>query len=189
MATFNYHFNLSVVVPKRQRSKSDNLPAKVQKLLGTIMMDIDARYYVKVHKRIETLNENKEVIKVDDSIETYDISQNSFTCKGKEVVWRMEEKGFRFIQWIRRTNSLIHLPYYWKPFKPGVIVRGYINSAGKFEILKVHYAYIEELDKREFTSKISFVDFQFVDEAKKFYLNNYETIKKNFELKYKPIDE
>ena len=171
MSTANLSFNFSVVVKKRKTTSNVTSSSNVEKLVGIVRIDENANYYVRVYK---TLNEYTD----------YKISQKSFTCKGKEVVWKFEKGNKRITQIIRTPDNLCELSYHYKPFKPGSVVKGYINSLGSFEILKVKYAHIEDYDENDVNEETSILHYDNIIDAQKFYEEHLKEIQKNYKLKY-----
>lgn len=171
MATPTFNFKMTAVVHKRKASSGSSVPSHVQKLVGVVRIDEEARYFVRVYKSLSEFHD-------------YDISTNSFPCKGKEVVWKFDEDSKRFIQWIRDVNKLHDLTYHWKPFKPGSVVKGYVNANGRFEIIKVKYIYIEEYSKDDIIETNSMLCYPDIIDAQRFYEEHIEEIQRNYKIKY-----
>lgn len=171
MSNLTFNFKLAAVVKKKRTTSNSSVPSHVKKLIGVVRIDENAHYYVRVYK---SLNECQD----------YEISPSFITCKGKEVVWKFDKKSTRVIQWIRNPNNLCPLTYHWKPFKPGSIVKGYIDSLGQFNIIKVKYSYIEDYDKEDIVEKDNILCMNDVFDAMKFYVDNRKTIIEAYELKY-----
>lgn len=171
MSTPTLNFKFTAVAKKRKATSGLSSPSNVQKLVGVVRIDENAHYCVRVYKN---LNEHID----------YEISQKSFTCKGKEIVWKFEKGSKRIVQIIRTPNNLCELSYHYKPFKPGSIVKGYINSLGSFEILKVKYANLEEYTRDDIIEKTSMLCYNDVIAAQKFYEEHLEEIQENYKLRY-----
>lgn len=179
MSNLSFNFNLVPVTRKRSNSNSNRVSTSVKRLLGVIWIDKEAKYYVKIHN-------------VDGSYKDYELSKDSLTCKGREIVWQIDNKTTRFIQLIRNIAIANELTYHWKPFKPGTVVKGYINSLGLFEILKVEYNYVykyseddkEDKDENKEIKKNSIVTINDIYEAQEFYRTHVKEIKINYKLKY-----
>lgn len=186
MGTPTFNFKLTAVVSKRKPKNSNSVPSGSKRLMGVVRIDLDAHYFVRVYK---SLNEFHD----------YEISSNSFTCKNKEVVYRFEEKTSKIIQWIRSYQPFHVLDYIWKPFKPGSVVRGYVNHLGVFEIVDTRHIgfddfYNKELVKSQkehsennkddiITDRYILCDNDIID-AQKFYKDNAITIKKSYQMRY-----
>lgn len=186
MGTPTFNFKLTAVVKKRKSKNSGSIPSGSKKLIGVVRIDLDAHYFVRVYK---SLNEFQDC----------EISSNSITCKGKEVVYKFEKNSSEIIQWIRSRQPLHVLDYHWKPFKPGSVVKGYINHLGVFEIVDTRHIgfddfYIKELNKSRkehsednendiITDKYILYDND-IEDARHFYKDNATKIKKSYQMRY-----
>lgn len=171
MSAPSFNFKFTTVIKKRKTTSDSSTLSHVEKLVGIVRIDENAHYYVRVYKN---LNEHID----------YEISQKSFTCKGKEVVWKFEKDNKRILQIIRTPSNLCELSYHYKPFKPGSVVKGYINSLGSFEILKVKYANLEDYSKDDIIERTSMLCYNYILDAQKFYEEHLEEIQENYKLRY-----
>lgn len=186
MATPTFNFKLTAVVRKRKTRDSGSIPSGVKKVIGIVRIDLDAHYFVRVYKNLNEFHD-------------YEISSNSFTCKNKEVVYRFEQHSSNIIQWVRSHQPLHILDYHWKPFKPGSVVKGYVNHLGVFEIVDTRHTefddfYTKELNKSRkehsednendiITDRYILYDDDIVN-ARKFYKDNATKIKKSYQMRY-----
>ena len=174
MSTISFRFELK---PIARTTKNINNKIVIKDIkLGIVWIDKDANYYVRIYN-------NK---KSNDYID-YLIAEESHNCKNKETVYKLVEKGLHV--WIRNKENLCELSYIWKPFKPGLIVRGTIEKQNDIEVFKIKDEYRFELcTTRDF--EILNVDPVFyishITDARAFYKENYKIIQQSYNEKYKP---
>lgn len=171
MATPTFNFKLTAVVRKRKTRDSGSIPSGVKKVMGVIRIDLDAHYFVRVYK---SLSEHQD----------YEISLNSMTCKGKDTVYKFEDGTRKFVQWTRTRQPFHELDYIWKPFKPGCIVKGYVNRFGTFEIIKIHHAGTEDFLTEDIINDNYVLYYNDVIAAQEFYRENIKEIQKNYKMRY-----
>lgn len=150
-------FTFSVPTPAK-RSRNTH-PEKAKLITGVITIDENANYH------ILSKDENGNHI-------LYNISPKSYSCKDRDIIYKFNEHKKGIMQLFRNSCYLPKCSWQWKPFAPGVIIKGYLKKTKNFEecveILKIDY--IESNND--------------ADDAKKFYYANWKKIHKNYELKY-----
>lgn len=149
----SFDFNPIVIKPKEHNHKTNYVSGKyeiIQKdLTGVVTITLDAEYYVKVYNKL------------------YRIIPENHNCEGIENVYPqiLDEHKHRVL--VVRTELLkrTKLPKIYKPFAPGVYVKGNVikNNITHEEMFHIKKVYIERSDIDAVT-------------ALKFFRNNYEKI-------------
>lgn len=159
MPTFGFSFAKKEVNKREKVNNSGKYEIIERKVTGVVFINLDASYYIKCGDK------------------DYDITPESYTCKGKTTVYRRGYDDKVNLRYIRTLDSCVELnPLHWIPFSVGCVTIGNIVVNN---ITKRKYFDIKSVDV-DYTNNISI-------EAHSFYREHYKEINDN--LKNKWLDE
>lgn len=153
MPSFNF-----VAIKKKDKAKAKSSKNEIitRKVSGVVFINLNGDYYVKVAN------------------EDYNITPESYSVKGKQIIYRRGYDLPTNLVYVRTLDNLIELnPLFWTPFGAGCIVYGdtivnkLINSK-TFVVKKIEVDYSDEI----------------AHEARLFYKEHYKEINDNIKKKW-----
>lgn len=122
-------FNLSIIKKKKSINKRSNrYTIDIKNVIGVVHIDVRANYYI-------VYNDTK-----------YDITDKSYSCKGKQIVYPLIHVEANRLVYIRNISDLCELnPLYYLPFNVGCIVKGdiIVNNDTKEQLFDIKKCYTE----------------------------------------------
>lgn len=150
-------FNFSPIQKTKVKSSTTRTYVKKESTVsGVVFIDTDATYYVETEKG-----------------EKYRVNPLSFPCKGKDYIWTFKDDTGSHLLCIIRTNEYkSERGYKYKPFAPGSFVKGHLvkvsSETSEIVINETSFGILTEQGHI----------------ARKFFIENYEEIKENYERVY-----